>query len=244
MIKKKSNAQNIIIAILCILLLISIAFGVTYSYYNGRSNLVKGSITTANLAIELHNDQWTKAEFFLSTDVSEKFFIPGNSLENVELNIFNKCAIKTYMVIVYSLTAVKNTSDGEIIDVSNTPAVKFNLDKVNTAQWTHIDYKCSNIDATYTCLVGTNVFDGRETNAEGNKIEVIKANAISIPAKEWGNDLQNCKVTISVKAYAIQAENLGDEYLLPILNAEEAGNADAKAKAIANAVLEICRVDA
>ena len=247
MIKKKSNTQNIIIVILCILLLISIAFGATYSYYNGRSNLIKGSITTANLAIELQDSQWTKAEFFLSTDVSEKHFIPGNSLENVELNIFNKCSIKTYMVILYSLTAVKNPEKGEgkgeVIDVSTTPAVRFNLEKVNTTSWKYIDYECQNITATYTCLVGINEFEGRQVNQEGQKIDVIKANAITIPAKEWGNDLQNCKVTISVQAYAIQSENLEAKYLAPITQAEEDGNITAKANAIARAVLEICKVD-
>ena len=108
MIKKKSNGQSIVIVILCILLLISIGFGVTYSYYNGKTNLVKGTITTANLSIELHDDSGKTTEFSISAPFGEEFLVPGNSLNNVELNIYNKCNKKTYMVVVYSLSAIKN----------------------------------------------------------------------------------------------------------------------------------------
>jgi hypothetical protein len=44
-------------------------------------------------------------------------------------------------------------------------------------------------------------------------------------------------------AYAIQAEGLGDEYLIPIMDADGEGDLEAKAQAIANAVLEICKID-
>lgn len=257
MVKKKSNIQNIIIIILCILLLISIGFGVTYSYYNGKSNLVKGTITTANLSIELQgvNDYGQTTEFSISAPFGEEFLVPGNSLNNVELNLFNKCNQETYMVVLYSLSAVKN--DETKLDVTdkltNLPAISFQDGVIDTSIWKQVSYKCTNIDATFTCLVGINPFEPRG-KSEGKYINVLKPNSIEIPT-EWGNVLQNCRVTISVTAYAIQAENLDDIYNNPILEAQEKYNtasdsskrAEAlaeKAQAIATAVLEICKVDA
>jgi len=61
--------------------------------------------------------------------------------------------------------------------------------------------------------------------------------------KKWTNILQNCDVTISITAYAIQAENLPAEYSGPITTAHANQNMEAKSQAIANAVLEICGVD-
>ena len=246
MIKKKSNTQNVIIIILCIALIISIAFGVTYSYYNGRTDLVKGVITTANLAIELDNDtDFTKAEFFLSTHVEDEIYAPGDELENAALNIYNKCKIETYMVIVYSLTAHKTGDASAGVDVSNTPAVAFNLENVNTSNWAPIDYVCKNTQATYTCLVGKTSFpawSGSSAEPNGKEIPVISYRALKIPGDKWGNELQGCTVTIAVRAYAIQSDGLDyDKYLSPIINAP---TDSAKINAIATAVLEICGVDA
>lgn len=257
MIKKKSNAQNIVIIVLCILLVVSIGFGVTYSYYNGRTDLVKGVITTANLAIELDNDtDFTKAEFFLSTHVTGSVYAPGDDLDNAALNIYNKCKMETYMVIVYSLSAHKTDDESIKIDVSNTPAVTFDLSKVHQNTWKPIDYACENTNATYTCLVGINEFPAwAGTTENGNVIEIIQSRALKIPGDKWGNELQGCTVTISVRAYAVQAKGLGAEYFGPIQDAQEkyqqtsnqelkAQALEEKAQAIANAVLEICGVDA
>lgn len=257
MIKKKSNTQNIIIVILCILLLTSIGFGVTYSYYNGKSNLVKGTITTANLSIQLQGtDNFGQTtEFSISAPFGEEFLVPGNSLNNVELNLFNKCNQETYMVVVYSLSAVKNDATREDVThkLANMPAIDFQDGVVDTSIWKHIEYKCHNLDATYTCLVGINPFEPKGLS-EGKYINVLKPNSIKIPTA-WNDVLQNCSVTISVTAYAIQAENLDDNYNNAIMNAQEKFNINTdpsikaqameeKAQAIANAVLEICKVDA
>jgi len=243
MVKKKSNTQNVIIVILCILLLISITFGVTYSYYNGRTNLVRGTITTANLAIELHDKTGKTTEFSISAPFGEEYLVPGNNLNNVELNIYNKSTRKTYMVVVYSLSAVKVDTGENVTDqLTNTPAITFQDNAIDTDVWKHIVYKCKNIDASYSCLVGLNPFDGRGSTA-GVYINVLKPNSIKIPGKEWGDVLQNCNVTISVMAYAIQAEGLEDEYLKPIADAIDAGNKQLQAELIAKAVLEICKVD-
>ncbi len=243
MIKKKSNAQNVIIIVLCILLVVSIGFGVTYSYYNGRTDLVKGTITTANLAVELDNDtDFTKAEFFLSTHIDDAIYAPGDELENAELNIYNKCKIETYMVIVYSLSAHKKGNVNDTVDVSNTPAVAFNLNNVNTTDWAPIEYVCQNTQATYTCLVGKNIFPGwtaSSTEPYGKKIGVIEYRALKIPGEKWGNELQGCSVTISVRAYAIQATGLDPKY-----DKVNSFDESVRINAIANAVLEICKVDA
>jgi len=243
MIKKKSNTQNIIIAILCVLLLISISFGVTYSYYNGRTNLVKGTITTANLAIELHDNSGKTTEFSISAPFGEEYLVPGNNLNNVELNLYNKSVRKTYMVVLYSLSAIR-TDTGEDVtpQLNNTPAITFRENAIDGDVWKHIIYNCSNVNASYTCLVGLNPFEGRG-ETDGVYINVLQPNSIKIPGKEWGDILQNCNVTISVMAYAIQAEGLENDYLKPIMDAQELGDMAAKAQAIAKAVLEICKID-
>ncbi|MBQ7798428.1 MAG: hypothetical protein IJ371_04825 [Clostridia bacterium] len=245
MVKKKSNGQNVVIIILCVLLLISIGFGVTYSYYNGNSNLVKGTITTANLSIELQGaDAFGQTtEFSISAPFGEEFLVPGNNLNNVRLNLLNKCNQKTYMVVVYSLSAIKNdeTKQDVTSQLTNMPAISFQEGKIDTDTWHTISYQCQNIDATYTCLVGIDPFEGRG-DSDGVYINVLEPNSIKIP-EQWNNILQGCSVTISVTAYAIQAENLGANYRDPIWNASDAGDIDAKAQAIAKAVLEICQVD-
>lgn len=245
MIKRKSNMQNVIIIILCILLLISIGFGVTYSYYNGKSNLVKGTITTANLSINLSaEDEFGQTtEFSISAPFGEEFLVPGNNLNNVELNLLNKCNQETYMVVVYSLSAFKNdSSKADVTDqLRNMPAISFQENTIDTSVWMPITYNCSSINASYTCLVGINPFESKG-QTDGRQINVLKPNSIKIP-EQWNDTLQNCSVTISVTAYAIQSKNLGAEYAGPILDAQEANDMNAKAQAIAKATLEICKVD-
>ena len=240
MIKKKSNVQNLIIVILCILLLISIGFGVTYSYYNGQSNLVKGTITTANLSIGLQgtNEYGQTTEFSISAPFGEEFLVPGNNLNNVELNLVNKCTQKTYMVVVYSLTAFKNDASKEDVTplLANMPAISFQADTIDTAVWKPITYQCKNKDASYTCLVGIEPFNSK-TSDNGDPINVLKANSIQIPTA-WNDILQNCSVTISVTAYAIQADNLF-EYQDKITSSD----LEIRAQGIAEATLKICKVD-
>lgn len=241
MVKKKSNGQSVIIIILCILLLISIGFGVTYSYYNGKTNLVKGTITTANLSIELHDHTGKTTEFSISAPFGEEFLVPGNSLNNVELNIYNKCNQDTYMVVVYSLSAIKNdeTKQDVTSQVTNIPAISFQDGAIDTAVWQKLDYYSTSLDTTLTCLVGINPFESRGS-ADGVYINVLKPNSIKIP-EQWNDILQNCNVTIAVTAYAIQSEGLTD-YEDKILDAEALGGTSAKCKEIAKAVLETCKV--
>ncbi|MFQ6724002.1 MAG: hypothetical protein ACLRFE_01530 [Clostridia bacterium] len=244
--KKKTNVQNIIIIILCILLATSIGFGVTYSYYNGKSDLVKGTITTANLSIDLltENIFGQTSNLLIENPADESFLVPGNSLNNAKVNLINKCNQKTYMVVLYTLSARKNDTTQEDVtsQLNNTPAIAFQSEAYNTDVWRSISYRCENINATYTCLVGIDPFEPRERNSEGYPITVLNANSIKIP-EQWNDVLQNCIVTISITAYAIQAENLSTDYTFPILEAEENNDMSAKAQAIAKAVLEICEVD-
>ncbi len=246
MIKKKSNSQNFVIAILSILLLISIAFGVTYSYYNGKSNLIKGTITTANLSIRLFGQSsfGQTSEFSISAPFGEEFLVPGNKLNNVELNLINKCTQSTYMVVVYSLSAFKNDDTKEDVSdrLTNMPAISFKDNAVNPEVWKPISYKCEKINSTFTCLVGLNPFEPMTTN-DGVTVNILQPNSIEIPT-EWDNALQNCCVTISVVAYAVQSDYLGAEYLDPIIAATENKDMEAKAQAIARATLQICQIDA
>ena len=69
---------------------------------------------------------------------------------------------------------------------------------------------------------------------------MLKPNSIKIP-EEWNDILQNCNVTISVTAYAIQSEGLID-YEESILDGAETGGVEGKCQAIAKAVLETCKV--
>lgn len=241
---KKNRGQSIIIVVLSVLLLTSIGFGVTYSYYNGKTNLVKGSITTANLSIALHGEQFGQTtEFSISAPINESFLVPGNGLYNLKLNLYNQCNNDTYMVVVYSLSAIKTMEDKSKVDISsqltNTPAIGFQENAFDTKKWKSITYTCENLTNTsYTCLVGLNTFSGRELNTDGYYINVLQENKIKIP-EQWTNLLQNCDVTISIMAYAVQAD-LPEKYSLPIFNAE---NDEDKAQAIAKATLEICKVD-
>ena len=245
MIKKKSNSQNIVIVILSVLLLISIAFGITYSYYNGKSNLIKGTITTANLSIRLFGESafGQTSEFSISAPFGEEFLVPGNKLNNVELNLINKCTQSTYMVVVYSLSAFKNDETREDVtaSLSNMPAISFKDNSVNPNIWRPASYKCENIDSTLTCLVGINPFEPKG-ESDGTLVNILQANSIEIPG-EWDNALQNCCVTISVIAYAVQSDYLPAEYRDPILTAQANNDMDAKAQAIAKATLQICQID-
>lgn len=245
MIKRKSLSQNLAIAILSILLFISIVFGVTFSYYNSKSNLVKGAFSSANISIKLFGQSTfgQSSEFSISAPLGEKYIVPGNKLNNVELNLLNNCTQSTYIVVVCSLSAYKNNKEKEDIThlLNNIPVLSFSEDAINTDIWKPILYQCSNPASTFTCLVGINPFASRSTEI-GNTINVLPSNSIEIP-KEWDNVLQNCHVTISIVAYAIQSSDLPTEYLAPILAATENNDIEAKAQAIANATLQICQVD-
>lgn len=245
MIKRKPHSQNLAIAILSILLFISIAFGVTFSYYNSKSALVKGSFSSANLSINLfgQNSFGQTAEFSISAPLGENYLVPGNKLNNVELNLLNQCSQSTYIVVVYSLSAFKNNKEKEDIThlINNIPVISFSENSIDTNTWQPLLYKCSNSSSTLTCLVGINPFAPKSI-ALGDTINILQPNSIEIP-KEWDNVLQNCYVTISIVAYAVSSTGLPTEYLNPILTATENNDIEAKAQAIAKAILQICQVD-
>ena len=247
MIKKKTSGQSIVIVILSILLLVSIGFGVTYSYYNGKTNLVTGSITTANLSIALHGEQFGQTtEFSISAPINEAFLVPGNGLYNLKLNLYNQCNEDTYIVVVYSLSAIKTLENGSKVDITpqltNTPAIGFQEGAFDSQKWKSITYNCTNLTNTsYTCLVGLNSFASRDLSTDGYYINVLQENKIKIP-EQWTNLLQNCDVTISIMAYAIQS-TLSEEYSAAIDIAQAQNDMEAKAQAIAKATLEICKVD-
>lgn len=256
MVNKKSSTQNVIIVILSILLLISIAFGVTYSFYNGKDNLIAGKITTANLSLALEGeDQFGHTtEFQISAPLGEEYLVPGNNLNNVALNINNKASSESYMVVVYSLDAYR---DGVSIadELSDTPAIDFITEKL-PADWYPITYKCQNIEnRSFKCLVGLQKFPAKQSQSVyqqstdgGYLIPVLKENSIKLPGKEWKSNLMGCIVTISITAYAIQANGLGAEFEIALAaaraNDEDNGNNSQTAQLLAQKVLTICGFDA
>lgn len=241
MVKKKSSKQTIVIIILCILLAISIAFGITYSFYNGKSDLVSGTITTANLKLELKGSDQSGNTTDFSISAPCDNLVPGNQLYNSALNIRNGSSVKTYMTVVCSLTASKNGTD--ISDqLTNVPAIDFVLDKLPSA-WAPITYKCKNVENTsYRCLVGINPFEGRGTQ-DWSVINVLQQNSLTLPGQEWKNELMGCDITISITAYAIQAEGIveSDAELQDAINK---GDVQKQAQIIAGKVLTICGLDA
>lgn len=243
MIRKKVSAQNIVIIILSILLLVSIGFGFTYSYYNGKSNLAKGSVTTASLAIELHDTDGKIGTFEISAPINDSVVVCGNDLLNAELNILNKSNRDTYIMVLYSLRATKlDTGEDVTYKLNNTPALDFQDDKLNTNVWTPITYSCEYKEQVYTCLVGSRAFD-RRASSEGNLINILPANSLKTPGAEWGNELQGCCVTFSVVAYAMQSDNLVSSAYWPAID-NAGNNKEARCQAIAKAILQLENVDA
>lgn len=251
MVNKKSSTQNVIIVILSILLLISITFGVTYSFYNGKDNLIAGTITTANLNLKLEGSDpfGHTTEFQISAPLGEEYLVPGNNLNNVALNINNKASSESYMVVVYSLDAYR---DGVSIsnELGETPAIDFITEKL-PSDWTPITYKCKNIEnRSFRCLVGLRKFPARQSQTiyeystdGGYLIPVLKENSIKLPGKEWESNLMGCVVTISITAYAIQANGLGTEFQIALDQALESNDVAKASGLIAEKVLTICGFD-
>lgn len=241
MVKKKSSKQTIVIIILCILLAISIAFGITYSFYNGKSDLVSGTITTANLKLELKgaDPSGNTTDFSISAPCDN--LVPGNQLYNSALNIRNGSSVETYMTVVCSLSASKNGVDISS-QLTNVPAIDFIQEKLPSA-WTPITYTCKNVaNTSYRCLVGINPFEGRGTQ-DWTVINVLQQNSISLPGHEWKDELQGCDITISITAYAIQADGIVEDDV-ELQEAINRGDVQKQAQIIATKVLTICGVDA
>ena len=226
MVKKKSSVQNIIIVILCILLLISITVGVTYSYQSNKKNVITGTIFTANLSISLGAEDESGEASSLWITGSADNFVPGDSLPNVALTITNSSSTPVYIAILFRVSKGNQ-------QITHVPAVEFN--SYNTDDWHSVQYRCDD-DTIYACLVGYNAFDQYHKN-HGMPITIVEEGALRIP-EVWKNEFMNCEVTISVEAHAVQA-SLSQAYDEPIQNAVDR---NARANAVAKAIFEICGI--
>lgn len=212
--KGKTNKQNIAIIILSVLLLISIAFGATYSYFNGKTNLIQGSVTTATLSVELQDHTGSTTGFSLSTGTDK--VIPGQGLANTSLYVQNNsafpvyCAIKYYMEVYdedeyryyeENQTGLKPNEKEIMEDVS---ALAFRPDAISNNWYIH-KYQCVNETGNYQMLVCT------EQIPRNSRVAALTGGALMVPY-DWRNDMQNCRIIIHFQAFVIQADYLENVY--------------------------------
>jgi hypothetical protein len=166
----------------------------------------------------------------------ESIDIP-NSVTEIGEKVLSLCKSLKYINIPNS---VKEIREGTFWRCSSLESINLPDGLLRIGHSAFAD--CENLENTsYTCLVGINTFPSRDVSTDGYYINVLQENKIKIP-ETWTNVLQNCDVTISIMAYAIQAD-LPPDYLTPILEAQGSNNMNAKAQAIAKATLQICKVD-
>lgn len=257
MIKKGTSKQNIAIIVLIVLLLLSITFGATYSYFNGSTNQVTGgSITTAILRIDLAGEyDPQQIEIGSGRDgvtILQGKVVPGQPLANTALSIYNYSEVSTYMMVIFTFTAQKATT-GEVVDTTG-------LDVLDIQEGSTCD---GWVKHTHTCNDGSKIYgvvymgNDSETGEIGKGYGVIPKwqDAITDPSanysilnvltsdclqapKSWGTALMGCTLTFSFTAYAIQTESISDKYT-GVVNE----NSDVRRSAIAKAILELNGLD-
>ena len=216
--KKVTSKQNIAIIVLAILLLISIGFGVTYSYFNGRSTELtnNGSVTLATLHVEINGYDTLEnktTEFSLHTDGSE--VVPGQPLSNTALQISNSSPVDTYMVVVYSLHIVDNPTN---IDTTKMEAMDIQESSVGDG-WRKQVYTCNDTETKINLLVYLGGEDGNGSGVFSKSVDptnprtslVLNSDCLKVP-ESWDNDMQGKTVTLSFTAYIIQAEAMKNVY--------------------------------
>ena len=221
--KKVTSKQNIAIIVLSILLLISIGFGVTYSYFNGRSNELTntGKVTMATLKVEINGVDETSGEtttFSLHTDGTE--VVPGQPLSNTALQISNSSPVATYMAVVYSLKIVTKDDDGnETIVNAPSELEAMDIQKASVGDgWRKQLLTARDEKSTINMLIylggsegtGTGIFSAGNTNSP-NKSIVLDADCLKVP-ESWDNKMQGRTVTLTFTAYVIQADAISSKY--------------------------------
>lgn len=219
MIQKSRSKQNIAIVVLSLLLLLSIVFGSTYSYFNGTSkNLISGTITTATLSVELTGVDSNKEEttFILSTSPDK--IVPGQPLNNTALQIKNTSVVSTYMVVVYALYI----HDPENIeDTTPAPSDMVAMDvneEVVGDGWKRYYYTCKDNSSIINTLIylgdngnGSGVFEA-SANGEAKTSLVLHADALKVPST-WSNNMQGKTVSLRFTAHIIQSDYLQEKYM-------------------------------
>lgn len=240
--KKVTSKQNIAIIVLSVLLLVSIGFGATYSYFSGKSQneLAVGNVTMATLNVSIHGlnkENAQTSKFELHTEVGT--VVPGQPLSNTALQVSNGSPVSTYMAVVYTLkietdgpnSSEVNTSQIDAMDIKETSVGDGWRKELLTArdQKTKINILIylGGEDGT-----GDGIFPAAASADSPNKSVVLDAECLKIPTT-WDNKMQGATVSLTFTAYVIQSEAVFGEYP-DILNED----VDTRTKAIANMFID------
>lgn len=230
MIKKGTSKQNIAIIVLSLLLLLSIIFGATYSYFNGvTGELISGTVTTATLKVEISGydtDLKEEATFQLARDNNDENIVPGQPLTNTALRINNSSPVNTYMVVTYSLNIEGNNEAENPIDTTIMDAMNLKEAAVGDG-WRKHSHTCKDGSTKLHTLVylgneikgvsvnkgeGDGIFIASQRDENGNNYSlVLNYDCLVIPTS-WGNEMQGKTISITFTAYVIQAEYLNTTY--------------------------------
>lgn len=250
MIKKGASKQNIAIIVLSVLLVLSIIFGTTYSYFNGASqDLVSGTVTTATLSVSIsgvdESGQTTPFELHTGSDK----VIPGQPLHNTRLQIKNESPVNTYMMVLYTLNIINNDDDNPI-DTSVMEVLDLKEDAVGDG-WRKFDYTCNDTKTKLCTLVYLGNKKSGETVADGEGDGVFISSAstgistslvlhpdcIKIPTS-WENEMQGKTISVTFTAYVVQSVALHERY-------PDVGNEDlaTRLQGISTAIIEEFALD-
>lgn len=242
MAKKGISKQNIAIIVLSILLLLSIVFGATYSYFNGTAeNKIAGSITTATLTVYLGGEDFSNSSSF-DLHSGGGNVVPGQALYNTELRIKVDSTISTYMMVTYTMT-IYNDKDMQEVNTGIDPTVWDILDLNPEAagqNWQICNYLCNDQKTKICTLIymGDNgVFNPTVShypaskNIDNNVSIVLQAGALRVPTP-WTNDFQGKTIAVTFSAYVVQSTALFDKY--PSINTSDPDN---RREAIGDAII-------
>lgn len=216
MTKKKLSGQTITIIILAILLLVTVIFGGVYAYYSQKSTQVQGMIKMANLKIEMNagGSGSSGSSTLLNTS---SVYVPGQNLPNSALTVTNTSNTNIYLVVVYSVKAVKydeqtNQPTGEIADYDfEHPVIDIadNIDATGKKKWEDFRFQDSTNNTDFRYLI---IADPIAPPVEGqsNIIDVIPEGKLML-SRELGNNYQACTITLTFRAYCIGSDSLQDE---------------------------------
>ncbi|MBQ8430478.1 MAG: hypothetical protein IJX26_00830 [Clostridia bacterium] len=224
MIKKTTSKQTIAIVVLTILLVLSIAFGATYSYFNGSSEgYISGNVVTATLDVALTGPDGQASSFSLHTEGSE--VIPGQPLNNTALKVNNLSPVTTYMVVTFALGIQDNDTNVTTLDYIDAMDFRTNNGVVGDG-WRKYSHLCNdgvskihtlvylgnnNKGSTVSKGMGDGVFQARPSADADNESLVFDADCLRVP-KSWTNDMQGKTFIVMFKAYVIQSTALSENY--------------------------------
>ncbi len=230
---RKLSGQTLTIIILAILLIFVSVCGGVYAYYSYRSNRISGFVTLGNLKISMYADNEQGESGSSEIIMTNSLVVPGQSLENSALTIFNTSNVDIYLVAVYSVQVSELDDPEAIVDISNTNQI---LDIGNDA-WTHYRY----VDTDETNPADVRCFINlTPVVPEQSDIVLIAKNQLKLHGSSVKNEFQGKRISFTFQAYAIaynsfydipNFENLPDEekcfYIMDRLHESVRWNFDA-----------------